>query len=769
MIKPVAFFAILLVCISCNQTNKELKIANNGVSNYRIIYASNASDSINQAVKTFQTQLKYITGADIQAFADIVGEQSEEILIGKSNRAASKDVPYSLLNHDGYYSGIHGKKWVIGGLNATAITQGLFDIITRSGSAKLNTTITQYGQNKNFTIKGETIFNPSFSYRQSLNPYAANSEYRAFNHINIDNEKDWGTWEYSMERIFPNESYNKSNPEIFASIQGKKVSNQINFTEPNLIPLLEKNLDVWVMGKGRAKYWSISPYDNHIVSDDARTQQAIKETGSAAGPLIKVANEIAQKNKERQYALFLDGPYRQISTLKPLSNVMLVLDTRDIDNTSSLGEGSINEPFRKDLEAWQKLTDNIAVMMHITNGKYFMAPYPNLTGLQKSLQYLQSKGIHKVIFSGVSSVGSSLCDLKFYVASNLAYNAQQSLDSLLDMYCGNKYGAGASNIKGFIKGLENAAQGGKTPLFYNSSPSESFRSWFSPNNINQLYSYYNSLIQLAQNNSQLKELVDIDRLALIYTQLEIAKAMGSKTYGYFMNIGALSQLVRAEQSKMKSVEELSNKQAKWGAITGMKALIDQFVSDCNRLGVRAVDATGLTPDQYKENLLQYVNQAIQVHGGFKKGTISFNASPDPKFCDGDGSILNDGVLGTTNSISTNWIGLSGDENEITYSFDKDTTLSTVDIRFLQSTADRAWLPSSITCSISADGNTYTAVKTITVPPSQNALQIFNATFGLGKKNIKSIKIKTTGKKLCPGDHPLSGSPAVILTDEIIVN
>ena len=64
-----------------------------------------------------------------------------------------------------------------------------------------------------------------------------------------------------------------------------------------------------------------------------------------------------------------------------------------------------------------------------------------------------------------------------------------------------------------------------------------------------------------------------------------------KTYGYFMNIGALSQLVRAEQSKMKSVEELIINKLNGGLLQAWKHLSINFVSDCNRLSVRAVDAT----------------------------------------------------------------------------------------------------------------------------------------------------------------------------------
>ncbi len=769
----ISLWAIVAL-ISCKSDSKDLAVLQQGKSNFRIIYGEKTTDSLAQAIITFKNNLKIITGVDFPSFADIVGPQDQEILIGKSNRTSKyeKSLPLDRLGANGYYSGVKDQKWIIAGNTSTALVEALNDIITELGAAKHVESMTHFSQLKNLTIPGGTgkIFKPSFSYRQAINPYALNPEYRAFNQLNIDNQKDWGTWAYAMERIFPSESYFKSNPDFFATIGNKTTSNQINFSNPKMQESLEKNLEVWTMTKGRARYWSISPYPNHIVSEDALTAASIKETGSAAGALLKLVNAVAVKNKDRQHAIWLDGPYRIApNSITPAPNVMIVLDTKDVDHSVSLAEGKSNEVFRKDLADWKKLTSNIAVVSHLTNEKNFMMPFPNLFSLQKSLQYLQQQSVEKIIFNGVSGPGSSMSDLKFYVASNLAWNANQHVDTLIWRYCDNTYGQAAKSMTGYIKALETAVSSSQSRLSAYGTPAEGFRSWLTPNNINQLYSYFNATTTLASNNSELKSKLDKDRLSLIYTQLEVAKSMGTKTFGYFMNIGALAQLVKQDNPLgKKGTENLANRKISWGVIQGMRDLLTQFVNDCDINAIRVIDDQGTTPAQFRDQILKYLDQKIQTHAGFKQGTISFNVSPDPYFGDGDQTMLNDGVLGIAESPVSNWIGLSGGDCEVSWTLGKDTTMSAVDVRFLQRTDVRAWLPQTVTCLVTTDGTTWTAVKTQSLPSSNAVSQLQTINFNFGKRSIRGVKIKTKSIAICPGDNNHAGSPAVVLLDEIVV-
>jgi hypothetical protein len=303
------------------------------------------------------------------------------------------------------------------------------------------------------------------------------------------------------------------------------------------------------------------------------------------------------------------------------------------------------------------------------------------------------------------------------------------------------------------------------------NPSSAFRSWLTPAIINQLYSYFNSLVTLTQNNSELKGKIEIERLGLIYTQLEVAKSMGTKTFGYFMNVGALrQQLVKADQPKVmaKTEIEMGTQKAEWRAIQGMKDLLSQFASGCESLGIKFIDNKETTPAQYQARTLKFLDQTVSIHTGFKQGSFSFNASPDPEFADGDPSTLQDGLFGIADAPKSNWIALSGGEGEVTWDYGKDTSISSLSVRFLQNLATRAWTPTTVTCLVSIDGKNFTEVKKIAIPASSVASAISAQNFNFGKRSIRAIRIKTNSKAICPPDHELSGSPAVVLLDEMVI-
>ena len=758
-----------LVFITCNQTPREIVITEDRKSNYRIIFAENAPDSLLAAIEVLRNHLRLMTGADVKAYSEIVAPQSEEILIGNSKRMEKylDAIPLADLG-EGYYEGVHDKKWIIMANSPSAILAGIYDIVGRLGSVKVSQDLTQFTQQFRFTRSGKPyVFKPTFAYRQAVTPLANNEQYRAFNQINVNNSKDWGTWAYSMERIFPTTSYFSSKPQYFAEIRGKRIPTQVNFSDPGMKEDLNKSLEVWTMSKGLAAYWSIGPYPNRIVSEDQLTLKAIEETGSASGALLQLVNEIASENKNRIYAIWLDGPYRKApDKIKPVSNIMVVLDTRDVDHGVSLGEGQANEAFRNDLQAWKQLTSNIAVVSHLTNEEKFMMPFPNLHALQRSLKYLDSEGVDKIIFTGVSLTGSAMPDMKFYVASNLAWNVDLPVDTLIKRYCDNKYGVAASSMYSYVRALETAIQSTKSRLYVNGSPSDGFRSWLQPTNINQLYSHFSATNSVTGNNPEVRDLILLERLSLVYSQLEVAKSMGTNTYGYFMNIGMISQMIRQENSVRKESATMDVRKKDWGSIQGMRDLLDQFVNDCDRLAVRVIDDQGTTPAQYRGQIQKYLDQQIQTHFAFKRGSFTFNVSPDPYFADGAETILFDGVAGLAESPQTNWMGVSGGEFEVTWTNDKDTLLKSLTTRFLQNTAVRAWLPSEVTCLVSSDGTTFNEVNTVRFGPEAQSRTIKPVTFNLGNRKIKAIRLKASGLKTCPPDNIQAGLPATMVIDEL---
>jgi hypothetical protein len=233
-----------------------------------------------------------------------------------------------------------------------------------------------------------------------------------------------------------------------------------------------------------------------------------------------------------------------------------------------------------------------------------------------------------------------------------------------------------------------------------------------------------------------------------------------------MHSGSLSQLIRQEKSMRQEKATMDVRKKDWGTIQGMRDLLDQFVNDCDRLAVREIDEKGTTPAQYRTLIQTYMAQQIQTHFAFKRGTFTFNVSPDPYFADGAETILYDGVAGLAESPQTNWMGVSGGSFEVTWTGDKDTILRSLTTRFLQNTDVKAWLPTEVSCLVSSDGTTFNEVNTVRFGPETGARVIRPVTFNLGNRKIKAIKLKASGLKTCPPDNIQSGLPAALVVDEL---
>ncbi len=105
---------------------------------------------------------------------------------------------------------------------------------------------------------------------------------------------------------------------------------------------------------------------------------------------------------------------------------------------------------------------------------------------------------------------------------------------------------------------------------------------------------------------------------------------------------------------------------------------------------------------------------------------------------------------------------------MTWDLGRDTMLTSVSVRFLQNPASRAWAPNTITCLVSTDRKSFTEVKNASIAVQGAGTQIITQAINFGRRSIRAIKIKTISKEVCPPDHVMSGDPAVVLLDEMVI-
>ena len=167
---------------------------------------------------------------------------------------------------------------------------------------------------------------------------------------------------------------------------------------------------------------------------------------------------------------------------------------------------------------------------------------------------------------------------------------------------------------------------------------------------------------------------------------------------------------------------------------------------------------------------EFEQELIKHKASGKKVTYTIPYSRNYKGT-GDNN-LTDGLLGSTENFRDGYYqGFSGTDMEVMIDLGQNTTFSNIETTFFQYYLSWIVLPTSVSYSISDDGENF---KEITNIPNKIPLMKdgkFKHIFSFENETIKAkyikISAKTVGK--LPQEHPAAGSDAWIFVDEIIIN
>lgn len=164
--------------------------------------------------------------------------------------------------------------------------------------------------------------------------------------------------------------------------------------------------------------------------------------------------------------------------------------------------------------------------------------------------------------------------------------------------------------------------------------------------------------------------------------------------------------------------------------------------------------------------VQAARQNFVMHKAIARPVVYTNAVSKNYLADGPNS-LTDGVRGT-NAIGKYWHGFSGSDLIATIDLGEGKSIQSIALGCLQNYNDWIFLPQSVKFETSADGVSFTEIKTINNPIDinrKNALFDFKTEFPI--QTIRYVRV-TAKNNLCPAGHSGAGKPAWIFADEIVV-
>lgn len=365
--------------------------------------------------------------------------------------------------------------------------------------------------------------NFSFAYRE---PYFLPNLNEDFNQIyNSHNiEIDWGLWGHNLSKVI-----DKTNNNIFATVEGQRNKSQLDFTSDALYKEIE-NYIIDNFGTEIPMKFVIMPNDNTIVSDSPKNKALGSTTSNATPSVSFMINKLAERFPKHT---FFTSSYLTTKTppaQKLANNTGVIISTIDIPKGIALNNHKATQEFYNTLQQWKSKTSEIYLWDYACDFDDYFTPYPILKGFQKQLKSFKEKGVKGVFINGSGYDYSSFNDVQTFVMTSLLIDETLSVDDLVTRFFKQYYPISGSLLTDFYLSLENAQQQKNRPLLPYGNFTNALQTYLSVELFVNFYDKLGAILPKTQG----EEHKALEKLysALSFTRLQIAYTNGFNNYGF---------------------------------------------------------------------------------------------------------------------------------------------------------------------------------------------------------------------------------------------
>ena len=474
--------AILTLVPAYAKSEKEIVLADNGSTQYRIVISENASECEKNAARELSEYLAKISSADFETVTDAVPSYEKEIVVGVTDRDGEININRADFGQDGVRILTVGEKlFLTGGKERGALYAVYTFLEDWLGCRWFTEELTVIPETDRLAISAiDYSYVPCFRLRQTYwlfsTKYADFCVKHKLHSYMAYIDDNWGgsPTEYcvhtvhSLQWIITRDMFD-AHPEYFGcDDKGNRSMNR----QPCL-----SNDDVFRLTVDFAKnffsqyntIFSVSQNDGMSFCRCDKCKAFNKAHGNTdSASMINFVNRVAAEvRKEYPDARFETLAYQD--SLTPPKNLSIadgvVIRMCPINgcvlhdfSKSSCRE---NKKFSKALEGWAKLTDNIYMWNYSTDFQYYYALFPNIITLQKRYQYFRDNNVVSVFDNGCGEdmVAGEFHDLKTYLVLKLLWDPDTDIERHISEFCAAYYGEAGADVVEFIRKFEKYVKG----------------------------------------------------------------------------------------------------------------------------------------------------------------------------------------------------------------------------------------------------------------------------------------------------------------------
>ena len=261
-------------------------------------------------------------------------------------------------------------------------------------------------------------------------------------------------------------SYAGSFVHTLAALTGTKheIGKQPCLTDEDVYQTVLYNVKKWLRDNPRAKIVSVSQNDSageHLGCQCVNCRAIDEREGTPMGSLLTFVNRIANDIKDEFPNVYVDTlAYRYTrqapKTIKPADNVIIRLCSIECCFSHPLDDESCerNAAFKKDIEEWSAICDNLYIWDYTTNFMFYLAPFPNLGVLRANVKFYKDHNVIGMFEQGnYQSTSGEFGELRAYLLAKLLWNPDMSEEEYqrhMNEFLQDYYGAGWEHIREFI-------------------------------------------------------------------------------------------------------------------------------------------------------------------------------------------------------------------------------------------------------------------------------------------------------------------------------
>ncbi len=465
----VRFIAVLLLAVSAVSATAANWLFKNGKSSYQIILSSEASISEQTAARELQQYIEQMSGAKLPITNDLKA-RGRKIFVGYNEQVATltgEEAPDK--DDESFTYRTIGRDLLIWGGAQRGTMYGVFTFLERElGVHWLTYDYTVVPKYEKWSMpKLNHSEQPAIKFRYN-NYFYTSGKAKWGAHVKenmrgpVTNEygNEEGYWScHTMGRFVPSKEFFDTHPEYFSLHGGKRVANgQLCLSNPEVLKICTERLRKVMRENPGFRIYSLSQNDNFSFCECEKCAAIEQQYGGHSGLIVWFVNQAADAIREEFPDKFVGTFAYQYSRtpptgIVPRQNVVIRLCSIECCFAHPLNAGCPqNAAFMRDMGGWAKIAPHLFIWDYIVDYAQYIAPWPNFQVLGPNIEaFRQNNAIGVFEEAQHETCGGEFEEMKDWVVSQLLWNPQQDVDSLVSIFIDGYYGKAAPRVQDYYR------------------------------------------------------------------------------------------------------------------------------------------------------------------------------------------------------------------------------------------------------------------------------------------------------------------------------